>query len=855
MIDTISTREKILALTKKYQAPILSSLVTLLVLVLLTQGFAPLDRVQIFQEDQVAKDKPLNTANAPITVVGIDSRSLAAVGEWPWNHGVLSDLLVTICDYRPQAVLFDFPIAEKMEHYLAGKSGRMALALEACDNVVLSFDVVVGEQGRAARSATRYLERFAVRNSTGEKAGAKLPHAAAAFMPPEIFCGRAQAVGFSSNLPGNQENLRFADLLIGYQDQVFAAAPLQLAALYLGRGSEAIEIDESGDLYVAGRRLPVTPRGELRLQMPAAGESYQIFSAIDILTGEAPREQIAGKAVIVAPTAPGITNTVKTIQGERPAYIVTAALTQQLASGIYLPTSVLPVELPLLLLVGLLGALLLPKLRLRQRILFPLILALGLITLSLATLTAAALVLPIAYPVLCLCLFAFLAPLSRSSELSDLSFEGSASEPAIWENSEPVAVDRDQNKELDMTEVCETVFAGDHAGRDSFLETIRLDYKAMTGDSDPIKMRRDQTPSQEIDLTADADELQNTDTDFGVTRVITPDMLEPNLIIAPRKTEPESEAASISAESTAPAESGDSLPEIDTAAEKPFTEEGMPLQFGRYEVIEPVGMGAMGTVYKGKDPAIDRLVALKTIRFDTLAGQSDLEEIKERFNREAIAAGNLSHPNIVVIYDVGLHKNLQYIAMEFLEGYTLEALLGRNLQLNFRIIATIVQQVCSAIEYAHAAGVIHRDIKPANIMVLDEFRIKVMDFGIALSQSSSMTQTGMAMGTPNYIAPEILRGQEATPRSDIFSLGVVLYELLTHRKPFHADNISALVYKVVHEQPKWPTEIDPKIPALLDMVIKKALAKNPQERYQNAREFASALEDFTIDVHRQPALA
>jgi serine/threonine-protein kinase len=193
--------------------------------------------------------------------------------------------------------------------------------------------------------------------------------------------------------------------------------------------------------------------------------------------------------------------------------------------------------------------------------------------------------------------------------------------------------------------------------------------------------------------------------------------------------------------------------------------------------------------------------------------------------------------------------------MEFLEGYTLEALLGRNLQLNFRIVATIVRQVCSAIEYAHAAGVVHRDIKPANIMVLDDFKIKVMDFGIALSQSSSMTQTGMAMGTPNYIAPEILRGQEATPRSDIFSLGVVLYELLTHKKPFQADNISALVYKVVHEQPQWPTELDSKVPALFDVVVKKALAKNPQERYQNAREFAAALEDFTAGVRREHALA
>lgn len=850
----MSIQEKLLSLVKRFQAQTLYGLITLLVLVLLTQGFAPLEHVRRYQEDQVAADKPLSMANAPITVIGVDSRSLAAVGDWPWDHGVLADLLVTICDYRPQAVLFDFPIAEKMEHYMAGKSGRMALAMESCDNIVLSFDVVLSEQARSARQAPTYLQGYAVENAVRLVDNEQLPRAAAAFIPPEIFCSRARSVGFSYQAPDDDGQLRFADLFVRYQDQVYASAPLQLAALFLGRGADAIEVDDNGDIYLAGRMLPVNEAGALRLQMPAEGDQYQVYSAIDVLTGDAPREQIAGKAVIVAPLAPGLTNTAKTIQGERPGYVVTAALTQQLTSGIFLPSTDLPLEIPLLLLVGLFGALFLAKLRLRQRIVVPLVAALSLITLSFAALTASATILPVAYPVLCLCLFALIAPISRSSDLPDLSWESEsvAAETPLWEDDEPVAVDRERNEELGFEEVSEQVAAADRPERRNFLETIRLDYEAMTGDSDPVLMRRDAAPAQEIDLSAEVEKQKTTDTNFGATRAITPDMLDPNLIDAPRteRNEPALEALDEVLDSAPPAEAS-KAPE----AEKTFIEEGMPLQFGRYEVVAPVGMGAMGTVYKGKDPAIDRLVALKTIRFDALAGQADLDEIKERFNREAIAAGNLSHPNIVVIYDVGLQKNLQYIAMEFLEGYTLEALLGRNLQLNYRIVASIVQQVCSAIDYAHAAGVVHRDIKPANIMVLDDFKIKVMDFGIALSQSSSMTQTGMAMGTPNYIAPEILRGQEATPRSDIFSLGVVLYELLTHQKPFQADNISALVYKVVHEQPKWPTDVDSKVPALFDVVLKKALAKNPQERYRNAREFSAALEDFTVGIRKERALA
>ena len=214
----------------------------------------------------------------------------------------------------------------------------------------------------------------------------------------------------------------------------------------------------------------------------------------------------------------------------------------------------------------------------------------------------------------------------------------------------------------------------------------------------------------------------------------------------------------------------------------------------------------------------------------------------------------MSHPNIVTIYDFGLQGNLQYIAMEYIDGYTLESVLKRNLHLNYRIIASTIIQVCSALEYAHKMGIIHRDIKPANIMVMENFRVKVMDFGIAHFKSSSMTQTGIAMGTPNYISPEQLKGKEVTPSSDIFCLGVVLYELLTHTKPFTGENISALVYKITNENPPPPSTLDPKVPPLFDLVLKKSLAKDPAERYRSAKEMAGALEDFTVRLGKKPAM-
>ena len=276
---------------------------------------------------------------------------------------------------------------------------------------------------------------------------------------------------------------------------------------------------------------------------------------------------------------------------------------------------------------------------------------------------------------------------------------------------------------------------------------------------------------------------------------------------------------------------------------EPVQKASLP-SLGRYEVIDVLGEGAMGTVYKGKDPAIGRMVALKTIRLDKLADSSEIEELRERLMREAKAAGNLSHPNIVTIYDVGHEGDLQYIAMEFLEGYTLEQIIRRQLELNFRIAAKIVFQVCSALSYAHRNNIIHRDIKPANIMVLDNFHVSVMDFGIAHFESSNLTQTGIAMGTPNYISPEQLKGEPVTSSSDIFSLGVVFYEILTGKKPFVGENISNLILKITTEDPPPPSSVEAKIPPMLDLIVKKALSKNPYDRYQSADEMAKAMEDF-----------
>jgi serine/threonine protein kinase len=264
--------------------------------------------------------------------------------------------------------------------------------------------------------------------------------------------------------------------------------------------------------------------------------------------------------------------------------------------------------------------------------------------------------------------------------------------------------------------------------------------------------------------------------------------------------------------------------------------------FGRYKILGSLGKGAMGMVYKGLDPAIDRPVALKTIRVDQIFEPGEVNELRERLDREAKAAGKLSHPNIVTIYDVGEDGNVQYIAMEFLRGNTLESLIRNGLNWDYKTISRVVMQVCDALEYAHENGIVHRDIKPANIMILEGNKVKVMDFGIArLDKSASMTHTGTALGTPNYISPEQLKGQMVDRRSDIFSLGVVFYEILTSQKPFKGETISALIYSILHTEPTPPSEVNLDVPRIFDKIIAKALVKDPDLRFQKAGDIADIL--------------
>lgn len=262
---------------------------------------------------------------------------------------------------------------------------------------------------------------------------------------------------------------------------------------------------------------------------------------------------------------------------------------------------------------------------------------------------------------------------------------------------------------------------------------------------------------------------------------------------------------------------------------------------GRYEISGELGRGAMGVVYKGEDPKIHRTVAIKTLRLSEFE-EDVVGELKERFFREAESAGLLAHPNIVTIYDCGEEHDLAYIAMEYLEGEDLEAFTKKGSLLPLRDTLRVVAHVAEALDYAHSRNIVHRDIKPANIMRLKETKdIKVTDFGIARITTSSKTKTGVVLGTPSYMSPEQVAARKVDGRSDIFSLGVLLFEMLTGQKPFEAEDLTSLMYKIARESHPAPRSINPKIPQVVEKIIDKALEKEPEKRYQKAGLMAEHL--------------
>ena len=269
---------------------------------------------------------------------------------------------------------------------------------------------------------------------------------------------------------------------------------------------------------------------------------------------------------------------------------------------------------------------------------------------------------------------------------------------------------------------------------------------------------------------------------------------------------------------------------------------GHPETTGKYRLGEVVGEGAMGVVYKAFDPHIERVVAIKVIKRDQVS-ESQWAELQARFQREAKAAGRLLHPNIVTVHEYGEDGGSPYLVMEYMEGVSLAQYIKQKGRLSVKESYSIMKKLLDALEYSHSKGVIHRDIKPQNVFILENLEVKLSDFGIAKMESSDLTKPGMVLGTPVYMSPEQIRAEKVDARSDLFSAGVIFYEMIAGERPFAGAQLATLIHKILNETPRDPCSLNPDLPEAFRDIFAKALAKKPEERYQTARQFLTALQE------------
>ena len=738
-----------------------------------------------------------------VVICTIDDSAVEKLGAWPWDAERVGYLVGMLSEYKPRAIGLDFQLGEDATLDPVGNY-FLAEMIKRAGNVVLPLRFTISNDPHAPVDLPKSVVKSSMVTIDQAMNLMDYPYPVAMRVdyPYEEASDAAWGLGQTNTWQDVDGKVRRDPMVVKFQGEYYPSMALQLARCATGAYRTQVKINPGEGITFESQRVPTDNAGLFLIDYLGSAGTVPRVSAARVLEGEPVEDAIAGKIVVVGVTARGYGTELNTPTSEQMPRSEKIAMT---ASNILAQQYIKPVQLSsflnLLILFGIGAAcgLLLPRVPLLYRAAILAVVAFLFIDLNFFLYSSFHVITNTIYPSLQILLFLAASPFMRSwsgesdsKTLTDAlkrrkkeGKTGTKPEPAL-ESAPTVAMSTEGSGSVPTRVVKEDQPVGAIDGLE----------KTALMNSDGI-----------LEETPQPSDLMGSD-----PKPLGPDM---------------STSASMAVK-----------------ADEPMDFSGKRL--GRYELLGVLGQGAMGTVYKGKDPAIDRLVALKTIRAGVGQDEEQARELRERLVREAKAAGKLSHPNIVTIYDVGAEGELNYIAMEYLEGYTLEQVIKRKVQLNYRIVAKIITQVCAALDYAHKAGIVHRDVKPANIMVLNDFKIKVTDFGIARfdSPQMSMTQTGIAMGTPHYISPEQLRGGTVDRRCDIFSLGVVTYELLTRTRPFSGENISALIYSITQTDPKPPSSLDENIPGIFDMVVSKALAKDPLARYQTAEQMAQDLKVF-----------
>lgn len=789
---------------------------------------------------------------APVVIVAIDDQSIEEIGRWPWPRSRMAAFIDKATESGAKVigvdVLYTDPVEDPGLKELsqlretietlpnAAKDPRLGPLVQAIDQAQgrLDYDALLEDSvinsgkvilplyfvlGERLDNSKPPLTPFATKNSikAPEGSGPGGPTAIAMQTPLFEFADGAMGLGHDNLISETDGTIRRSAFLVDYGGRLFPSFALQAVMSSLGFQTEALTMGKG--LSFGRISIPSNERHEIYTRYLGGAQSFPYYSFRDVMNGKVPNAAFKDKIVLVGLTGTGLSTSYVTPVGhDFPAIEIQATTIDNILSRSYIsrPSWAKWAEICVLVILGLCLSFVVPRLK----AIAGAALAFGLLILwdgaavylfasqgLWVTMFPQTLLLGLTYTVLVSKRFAVTekdkekvdADSIETNKMLGLSFQG--------QGLLDLALDKFMKCPVEDEAIRENLYnlALDFERKRMFNKAVSIyEHIKKAGDYRDI----DQKIAK---LTKVGDTMI-----FGSSPLGGSGKKDATLVV---------EGA------------GMTTPTL-----------------GRYEVQRELGRGAMGIVYLGKDPKINRMVAIKTVRFEDV-DQSMLADVKERFFREAEAAGKLSHPNIVTIYDAGEDYDLAYVAMELLDGMDLsdyvQKLAGKRVPVKTAI--QIVGQVASALDYAHKYGVVHRDIKPANIMLMKKGGVKVTDFGIARVMESSKTQTGVVLGTPSYMSPEQVVGKKVDGRSDIFSLGVMFYELLSGKKPFVGDSIATLMYAIANAPHQPIREIAPDLPECCGRIVDKFLEKDLDKRYQNGAQAARDLMACFKSLSQPPA--
>ncbi len=775
---------------------------------------------------------------SPVVIVAIDDLSIEQIGRWPWPRKYIAGFIDLLGSYGARVVGLDIlyidptldpgqmeisyvreiiedsgdldrnaTLREVYDELVAAEQrldndAILADSLASAGNVVLPLVFHIGEKMDAFAVE---MPDFATINSLEDPLNGFPTQAIGMDSPIPTFSENALGLGHDNLFTDSDGSVRKASLLIEYGGRLFPSFALQLVMKNLNYGPEDLRLD--GGINFGKINIPSDMAHEIFIRYKGGIDTFPYYSFVDVVDKAVDPKEFEDKIVLLAPNAAGLGSFWLTPLGPNyPPIVIIANIIDNILNREFIsrPDWTFFVELVSLLIFGLVLAFLVPRLKAFPSAVLTLILLLLWNGACVFLFTSQGIWMEMTYHTMLLGL-GYTVLVSKRFMVTEKRKEKVESDSLETNKMLGLSFQGQGMLDLALEKFMKVPLDGEDESIKDHLYNLALDFERKRQFNKSVSIYEHiKTAGNFRDIDDKIEKL----TRAGDSMIFGSGKLGGG--------------------------GGESTMIIDGSELTPT--------LGRYEVLKELGKGAMGIVYLGRDPKINRQVAIKTIRFDEISEEEE-KDVKERFFREAEAAGRLNHPNIVAIYDAGEDHDLAYIAMELLAGVDLSDYLPKlkNKRMAPRMAIKMMGQIADALNYAGKLGIVHRDIKPANIMLLKNGTVKITDFGIARVVETSKTQTGVVLGTPSYMSPEQVVGKKVDGRSDLFSAGVMLYELLSGKKPFTGDSIATLMYNIANQPHPPLKEVVPGIPECCAVIVDRFLAKDLDKRYQNG---AQAVKDL-----------